>query len=93
MVELLSRKIFITDFGKEIDEAADNIINKVYAINNKTFACKGLLTGKLKISVVSTANFVMPYFLADFMSQHPGVELLMYVNNKKRAMKFRKAVI
>jgi DNA-binding transcriptional LysR family regulator len=86
LTEVVGRKIFITDFGREIAEAAENIINQVYAINYKTLAYKGQLTGRLKISVVSTGKYVMPFFLSDFMKQHPGVELLMDVTNKSKVV-------
>ncbi len=82
LTEVIGRKIYITDFGREIAEAAENIINQVYAINYKTLAYKGQLTGRLKISVVSTGKYVMPFFLADFMKQHSGIELKMDVTNK-----------
>ena len=86
LTEVLGRKIYITDFGREIAEAAENIINQVYAINYKTLAHKGQLTGRLKISVVSTGKYIMPYFLADFMKKHTGVELLMDVTNKNKVV-------
>ncbi len=63
LTEIIGRKIYITDFGREIAVAAENILNQVYEINNKTLAHKGQLTGRLKISVVSTGKYVMPYFL------------------------------
>jgi len=84
LTEVIGRKIYITDFGREIATAAENIINQVYAINYKTLTYKGHLTGRLKISVVSTGKYVMPYFLTDFMHQHPGIELLMDVTNKNK---------
>ena len=83
LTEIIGRKIYITDFGKEIAEAAENILNQVYAINYKTAAHKGMLTGRLKISVVSTGKYVMPYFLSDFLKLHPDVELNMDVTNKR----------
>jgi DNA-binding transcriptional LysR family regulator len=86
LTEVVGRKIYITDFGLEIAEAAENIINQVYAINYKTLAYKGQLTGRLKISVVSTGKYVMPYFLADFLEQHSGVELMMDVTNKTKVV-------
>jgi DNA-binding transcriptional LysR family regulator len=86
LTEVVGRKIYITDFGREIAEAAENIINQVNAINFKTLAYKGQLTGRLKISVVSTGKYVMPYFLADFMKQHTGIELLMDVTNKHKVI-------
>ena len=86
LTEVVGRKIYITDFGKEIAESAENIINQVYAINYKTLAYKGQLTGRLKISVVSTGKYIMPYFLSDFINQHDGIELIMDVTNKNRVL-------
>ena len=87
LIEVVGRKIYITDFGREIAETAENIIDQVYAINYKTMEYKGQLTGRLKISVVSTGKYVMPFFLSDFINQHPGVELLMDVTNKNKVVK------
>ena len=66
LTELVGRKIYITDFGKEIAESAENILNQVYAINYKSSAFSGQLSGRLKISVVSTGKYVMPYFFSNF---------------------------
>ena len=86
LTEVIGRKIYITDFGKEIAEAAENIINQVYAINYKTSAYKGQLSGKLKISIVSTGKYVMPYFLSEFIVKHAGIELFMDVTNKSKVI-------
>ena len=86
LTEVVGRKIYITDFGREIAEAAENIINQVHAINYKTLAYKGQLTGQLKISVVSTGKYVMPYFLSEFMKKNAGVELNMDVTNKYKVL-------
>jgi len=86
LTEVVGRKLFVTDFGKEISLAAENILNEVYAINYKTLAYKGQLTGRLKISVVSTGKYVMPYFLADFLRLHSGIELLLDVTNKVKVI-------
>ncbi|KQK27281.1 LysR family transcriptional regulator [Chryseobacterium aquaticum] len=86
LTEVIGRKIYITDFGREIAKAAEVIIQQVHAINYKTMAYKGQLTGRLKISVVSTGKYVMPYFLSQFMQQHPGIELEMDVTNKQKVI-------
>ncbi|MFT7343907.1 MAG: DNA-binding transcriptional LysR family regulator, partial [Lentimonas sp.] len=86
LTEVVGRKIYITDFGREIAEVAENIINQVEALNYKTLAYKGQLTGRLKFSVVSTGKYVMPYFLTNFMQQHSGVQLLMDVTNKNKVV-------
>lgn len=86
LTEVVGRKIFITDFGREIAETAENILNQAYEINQKTHTFQGLLSGRLKISVVSTGSYVMPYFLSDFMSQNNGVDLFMDVTNKQKVI-------
>ncbi|MBK8845504.1 MAG: LysR family transcriptional regulator [Bacteroidetes bacterium] len=86
LTEVVGRKIYITEFGLEIAEAVENILNQVYAINYKTLAYQGQLTGRLKIAVVSTGKYVMPYFLADFMERHSGIELIMDVTNKTKVV-------
>ena len=86
LTELIGRQIYITEFGKEIGEAAEKIINEVYAINYKTSMYKGQIAGKLKISVVSTGKYVIPYFLSGFMKTNPGIELFMDVTNKAKVI-------
>lgn len=82
LTEVVGRKLYVTDFGKEIAVAAENILNEVNAINYKTLSYKGQLVGRLKIAVVSTGKYVMPYFLSNFMEKHSGINLTMDVTNK-----------
>lgn len=86
LTEVINKQLFITEFGWEIAEAAKNILNEAYAINYKTEAFKGLITGRLRVSVVSTGKYVMPYFLSGFINKHPGIELQMDVTNKQRVI-------
>jgi DNA-binding transcriptional LysR family regulator len=86
LTEISGRKLYVTDFGHEIALAAEKIIEQVYAINFKTAAYKGKLSGKLRIAVVSTGKYIMPYFLSDFMKSHPAIELMMDVTNKKKVI-------
>lgn len=87
LTEVVGRKLYITDFGKEIAEAAEAIIHQVEAINYKTHAFEGKIAGRLTISTVSTAKYVMPYFLTDFMEANPGVDLVMDVTNKSKVVR------
>ncbi len=82
LTEVVGRKIYITDFGKEIADAAESILNEVAMIDFKTQAFKGHLNGRLKISTVSTGKYLLPFFLSPFMKQNKGVELTMNVTNR-----------
>ena len=86
LTEVIGRQIYITDFGMEIFEMAERILNEVYAINYKAMAYKGHLSGRLKISSVSTGKYIIPYFLSGFLKAQPGVELLLDVTNKSKVM-------
>jgi DNA-binding transcriptional LysR family regulator len=87
LTEVVGRRLYITDFGKEIAEAAEQIIHQVQAINYKTHAFAGQIAGRLTLSIVSTAKYVMPYFLTDFMEANPGVDLVMDVTNKLKVVR------
>ncbi len=87
LTEVVGRRLFITDFGKEIAVAAERIINQVEQINYRTMAYQGKLSGRLKVSVVSTGKYVMPYFMSDFMTENSGVDLIMDVTNKSKVVR------
>lgn len=87
LTEVVGRQLYVTDFGKEIALAAEKILNEVQAINHKTMAYKGQLSGRLKISVVSTGKYVIPYFITDFIKEHNAVELELDVTNKAKVIK------
>lgn len=86
LTEVVGRKLYITEFGLEIYQMAEKIMNEVYAINYKTQIFKGFLSGRLSISIVSTGKYVMPYFLTNFIKQHEHIELFMDVTNKSKVI-------
>lgn len=86
LTEVIGRQIYITDFGKEIVEAGKVILKHVNEIEYKSIAYSGKLSGKLKISIVSTAKYIMPYLLADFIKLNPEVDLVLDVTNKSQVI-------
>lgn len=87
LTEFVGRKLYITDFGKEIAVSAQKILGELEAINNRTQDYKGRLSGRLKLAVVSTGKYVIPYFLSGFLRQHEGVELLLEVTNRAEVIR------
>lgn len=86
LVEVIGRQVFITPFGKEMAKASQRIMQEVENISHQTLAYKGYLAGELSISIVSTAKYVMPYFLSEFVKKHPGVDLTIDVTNKGKVL-------
>ena len=49
-------------------------------------AFKDQLVGRLKISIVSTGKYVLPYFLTEFLRSNPGVEISIDVTNREKVL-------
>ena len=86
LTEVIGRQLYITDFGDEIVKSSLKILQEADAIKYTVDQYKGMLTGKIKISVVSTGKYVMPYFLKPFMDQYPGVDIMLDVSNKYKVI-------
>jgi len=83
LTETIQKKLYVTSFGKDIARAAENLLAEAEQISSKTKALQGELSGQLRISVVSTGKYVIPYFLSSFLDKHQGVELNLDVSNKQ----------
>ena len=86
LTEIVGKKLYLTDFGKEILAYAERILDQAGAMDDVVQSYKGQLTGKLKIAVVSTGKYVMPYLLTDFLNAHPAITLELDVTNKEKVI-------
>jgi DNA-binding transcriptional LysR family regulator len=86
LTEVIGRQLYITDFGAEVVLISEKILEEAEALKSITSKYKGLITGRINISIVSTAKYVMPYFLKDFMKKYPDIEINIDVTNKKMVL-------
>ncbi|WP_306643678.1 LysR family transcriptional regulator [Sanyastnella coralliicola] len=86
LTEVIGRQLYITDFGQEIAEVSKKILKEADGIKATVNSYKGILTGEIKISIVSTGKYVIPYFLQGFMKKYPGVEISIDVSNKNQVI-------
>ena len=82
LTELVGKKIYITEFGKDIAQIAENVIAEADAIKHKTKEYNGLVSGKLRITSASGGKYVVPYFLGSFLNEFPGIKLSLDVSNR-----------
>ena len=87
LTEVVGKRMQITDFGRSIAEIAENVLNEADAIKYKTKEYRGLIAGKLRISSASTGKYVIPYFLNEFLTKHPSIDLVLDVSNKATVLK------
>lgn len=86
LIEVVGRQLYTTDFGKQIAQVSTRILREADNLQFTVDQFKGLLSGQIKISVVSTGKYVMPYFLKPFMDLHPAVDISLDVSNKNRVV-------
>jgi DNA-binding transcriptional LysR family regulator len=87
LTEIVGRKLYVTNFGKEIAITAQRILDEVSKIDHKTKEYQGKLAGKLTLSCVSTGKYVLPYYLSGFVNQHTGIDFSIDVTNKQNVIK------
>ena len=86
LTEVLGRQLYLTDFGEEVVGISEKILGEAEVLKSITSKYKGLLTGKVNISIVSTAKYVMPYFMKGFMEKYPDIEMNIDVTNRKKVL-------
>ena len=86
LIEIINKRVYITEFGHEIAQSAQNIINELKLIDDRLVKYNGSLTGTLKIASVSTGKYVIPYFLSAFLKENENIELRLDVSNKSKVV-------
>ncbi len=87
ITEVIGRQLYVTEFGREVVDMAQDILSQAEILNSRLREESGTLNGTLKLSVVSTAKYVIPFFLTGFLRANPNVQLRMDVTNKARVIK------
>lgn len=86
LTEVIGRKLYVTDFGREIESIARRVLGEVDSIKDHSLRFQGVLSGKLRIASASTGKYILPYYLRNFLAENPHVELEMEVSNKNKVM-------
>lgn len=86
ITETVGKTIYLTNFGQEILIAVKELLELANNIQNLTLAHKDELIGQIKMSSVSTGKYILPFLIADFYNQNPGLELKMDVTNREQVI-------
>lgn len=86
LTEIIGKQLYITDYGQDIARVAERILTEAASIEMKRLGKANQLSGRLRISTVSTGKYVMPYFLTNFLQKNNGVTLELDVSNKAQVI-------
>jgi DNA-binding transcriptional LysR family regulator len=83
LFEQMGKRIFLTEAGQEVYHYSRAIAQQLEELEMVMASLKGLRGGKLKIAIVSTAQYVVPNLLGVFCRRYPGVTVSLDVTNRE----------
>lgn len=87
LLEQIGKKIFLTEAGNEMYHYARSIARELNEAGDIIELLKGVESGRLEISVATTANAFATRMLAMFKQQHKGVTISLDVTNRESLLK------
>ena len=82
LYEVIGKKVYLTDVGLELAATARAMSGAWAAFEQSVDAVKGLSRGKLRIAVVSTAEYFMPRLIGTFCKKHPAIDVALEILNR-----------
>ena len=82
LYEVISRRVHLTEAGLDLAKAARGIASEWAQFEQKIDGMNGLTRGKLKVAVVSTAQYFVPRLLGTFCARYPEIDIALEVLNR-----------
>lgn len=86
LVEVVAKKTYLTEAGEILYHACQDVISRLDNTEMAFADLKGIKTGSLKLSVISTAKYFAPEVLGKFWQRYPDIEVSLNVNNKESVL-------
>lgn len=87
LLEQVGKKIFLTEAGQEMYHYARNIARELDEVGDIMERLKGVESGRLEITVATTANAFATRMLAMFKKRHEGVTISLDVTNRENLLR------
>ncbi len=86
LFEQIGKRIFLTDAGRELYAACEDIFIRINSLETSLNELQGSIKGQLKLSVVTTATYFIPYLFKAFLQSYPEVYLRLNVTNRNKIL-------
>jgi DNA-binding transcriptional LysR family regulator len=81
LFEQVGKRLYLTEAGKQLYKTCQDIFDRLSQFEIAIADLKGLKQGSLRLSVVTTAKYVIPRLLGPFCQRYPGVDVSLTVTN------------
>ncbi len=86
LTETIGKRIHLTTYGEKVLEVAKQINQLTDDLKNIGNSSSNQLTGKIKVSSVSTGKYVIPYLISDFLGLNTNIDLTLNVTNRNEVI-------
>lgn len=86
LFEQVGKRLFLTDAGQNLLNTCQDIFTRLEAFEMTLADMQGMKTGQLRLSVISTAKYVIPRLLGPFCQRYPGVDVSLTVTNHEKVV-------
>jgi DNA-binding transcriptional LysR family regulator len=91
LFEQLGKKIFLTAAGRTLASACQDIAQRLDLLGEDLAALQGMEVGSLKIAILTTLKYTVPKQLGRFCTEHPGIDVSLFVGNRGALLQRLKA--
>jgi len=84
LIEKIGKKIYLTDAGKELFYATDDVLTRLELFNEDIQDMERTISGSLRISAITSSKYFMPHLLGRFLKMYPDVEPSLTVTNQSK---------
>ncbi len=82
LYEQVGKKLYLTAAGDALADTARAMVDEWQAFGQRVDAMQGLTRGRLRLAVVSTAQYFVPGLLGSFCEAHPEIDIALEVLNR-----------
>jgi len=84
LFEQVGKRLYLTTAGKELFGTCKELFEKLSLFESTIADLKGLKRGALRLSVITTAKYIIPRLLGLFSQRYPGIDISLKVTNHER---------
>lgn len=86
LLEQVGKRTYLTDIGRELLTVCLHMFEDIAQFEMLVADMKGVKAGKLRLCVVTTAQYFVPRLLGAFCEQYPGIDITLKVSNRERLL-------
>ena len=84
LFEQIGKQLYLTDAGQELQATCHDIFQRLEHFDMTIADLKGAKQGRLSLSVVTTAKYVIPRLLGSFCQNYPAIDIALQVINHQQ---------